>query len=146
MEFIQILQQGASIIQQNGDQATSGLGTDQLTSALGTLFGETGGTSGFGSLFSKMQAGGLGDTLASWLGKGEKSPISPDAVTSLFGSDKLQAFATQLGMSEQSAKKAIADALPEMLAKANPAGSLTDNVIGNSLKDKGLTDITGKLF
>jgi uncharacterized protein YidB (DUF937 family) len=104
MDFAQLLQQGASIIQQNGDQATSGLGTDQLTSALSTLFGQTGGTADFGSLLSKMQAGGLGDTLAPWLGKGEKLPLSPDSVTALFGSDKLQAFASQLGLSEQSAK------------------------------------------
>ena len=122
MDFTKLLQLGASVIQQNSDQATTGLGADQLASALGNLLGGAGGNPDFGQLLSKMQAGGLGNIVASWLGNGANAAVSPDALTALLGSDKIQAFASQLGLSEQSAKTAIADALPEMVDKASPAG------------------------
>ncbi|NTV06557.1 MAG: DUF937 domain-containing protein [Chlorobiaceae bacterium] len=146
MDFTKLLQLGASVIQQNSDQSTTGLGTDQLASALGNLFGGAGGNPDFGQLLSKMQAGGLGDIVSSWLGKGTNAAVSPDALTALLGSDKIQAFASQLGLSEQSAKTAIADALPEMVDKASPDGSLLENIAGNIGGMAGLTDFVGKFI
>jgi uncharacterized protein YidB (DUF937 family) len=146
MDFTKILQLGASVIQQNSDQATTGLGADQIKSALGDLLGGAGGNLDFGALLSKMQAGGLGNIAASWLGKGANEKVSPDAVTQLLGSDKVQAFASKLGLSEQSAKTAIADALPEMVDKASPDGSLLENIAGNIGGMAGLSDFVGKLF
>jgi uncharacterized protein YidB (DUF937 family) len=58
-------------------------------------------------------------------------PRSMESVTELLGSDKISAFARQLGLTEQSAKTAIADALPEMVDKASPAGSLFAGLLGN---------------
>ncbi len=80
MDFTKLLQLGASVIQQNSDQSTTGLGTDQLASALGNLLGGAGGNPDLGALLSKMQAGGLGNIVASWLGKGENAAVSPDAL------------------------------------------------------------------
>jgi uncharacterized protein YidB (DUF937 family) len=146
MDFTKLLQLGASVIQQNSDQSTTGLGTDQLASALGNLLGGAGGNLDLGALLSKMQSGGLGNIAASWLGNCENAGISPEAVTRLLGSDKVKAFASQLGLSEQSAKTAIADALPEMVDKASPNGSLIESLVGNIGGMAGLTDIVGKLF
>ena len=78
-----------------------------------------------------MQAGGLGEIAASWLGKGENKPLAPDAVSGIVGLDKLREFASQLGLSEESAKTAIADALPQIIDKASPEGSLLDTLADN---------------
>ncbi|HWQ25816.1 MAG TPA: YidB family protein [Chlorobaculum sp.] len=147
MDITNILQLGASAIKQSGDPAISGLGTDQLTSALGNLFKGEDGHLDFGSLIAKMQAGGMGDIVTSWLGHGEKVPISPEAITNLIGADKVTAFASQLGLSDQNAKSAIADALPVMVEKAAPSGSIVENLVekaGEGLK--GVKDAIGKLF
>jgi uncharacterized protein YidB (DUF937 family) len=146
MDITNILQLGASAIQQNGDQETKSLGTDQLTSALGNLFGSTEGKIDFGSLLAKMQAGGLGNIVTSWLGNGEKAAISPDAVTEMIGADKVTAFASQLGISGQSATSAIANALPAMIEKAGASGSMMGNLAEKSGGLDGMKDIAGKLF
>ncbi|MCX6177807.1 MAG: YidB family protein [Chlorobiales bacterium] len=146
MDIAKILQLGASLIQQNSDEATTNLGTDELKSAISNLFGGEEGKLDFGSLLSKMHAGGLGHSAASWLGTGENAAISPDTITELLGSDKIKAFASQLGLSEESAKSAIADALPEMVHKASPEGSLIENLFEKAGGIKGLTDIASKFF
>jgi uncharacterized protein YidB (DUF937 family) len=93
-----------------------------------------------------MQAGGLSNIVASWLGNGANATVSPDTITELLGADKINAFASQLGLSEQSAKTAIADALPEIVDKASPNGSILENIIENAGGLKGLTDIASKFF
>ena len=146
MDISTLLQLGASVIRQNNDQATTELGTEQLTSALGNIFSGAEGKLDFSSLLSQMHAGGLSNIVASWLGNGANAPVSPDTITELFGADKVNAFASQLGLSEQSAKTAIADALPEMVDKASHNGSILENFIENTGGLKGLTDIASKFF
>ncbi len=146
MDFTRILQLGASLIQQNSDETTTNLDTDQLTSAISNLFEGEGGKLDFGSLLTKMQASGLGHIAASWLGSDEKASISPDTIADLLGSDKVKEFASQLGLSEESAKTALADALPEMIQNAHPEGSILENLIDKAGGLKGLADIAGKLF
>ena len=64
----------------------------------------------------------------------------------MLGSDKVKEFASQLGLSEESAKTALADALPEMIQNAHPEGSILENLIDKAGGLKGLADIAGKLF
>lgn len=146
MDLLSILQSGASAIQQNSDQATSALDSNQLVSALSQMFGGEGGKLDLGAVVSKMQQGGLGSIVASWLGKGANEPISPDAVTDLVSADKIQAFASQFGLSENSAKNAIASALPAMVDNASPDGSLLDDILGNLGGLGGLAGFIKKLF
>jgi uncharacterized protein YidB (DUF937 family) len=146
MDITNILQLGASAIKQSSDPAISGLGTDQLTSALGNLFGGAEGKLDFGPLLAKMQAGGLGNTVTSWIGNGEKAAISPGSVMEMIGADKVKGFASQLGLSEQSAESAIAAALPAMVEKAGTDGSMIGNPVEKAGGLKGMSDIAGKLF
>ncbi|NTU86507.1 MAG: hypothetical protein HGA58_00435, partial [Chlorobiaceae bacterium] len=81
-----------------------------------------------------------------WLGKGANKPVSPDALAGIVGQEKLKEFAGQLGLSEESAKTAIADALPEMVDKASPEGSLLDGLAENLGGMKGLGDMIGKFL
>lgn len=146
MDISGILQLGATAIRQNGDQETKNLGTDQLTSALGSVFGSEGGKLDFGALLAKMQAGGLGNVVTSWLGNGEKAAVSPDAIMEMIGAEKVNAFASQLGLPEQSAKNAIAVALPAMVEKASPDLSGIGNLAENAGGLKGVADAARKLF
>jgi len=147
MDLSNLLQLGASAILQNSDQATNGLDSNELMSALGNLFGGGGaGNLDLGAILSKMQQSGLGDIAASWLGNGSNAPISPEAVTNLVSSDQLAAFASKFGLSADSAKQAVASALPEMVDKASPNGSLLEGLLGNIGGLGGLSDIVNKFI
>lgn len=146
MDLSDLLQLGASTILRNSDQATSSLDSNELVSALASLFGGNGGKLNFGDLLSRMQQSGLGDIAASWLGNGSNAPISPEAVTDLIGNGKITDFASRFGLSAESAKNAIASALPEMVDQASPNGSLIDDLIGNIDGLGGLSDMVNKFF
>ncbi|HHE33201.1 MAG TPA: DUF937 domain-containing protein [Chlorobaculum parvum] len=148
MELSDILKLGASAILNNSDQTTNGLDSNELVSALSSLLGGggSGGNLNLGAILSKMQQSGLGDIAASWLGNGSNAPISPEAVTNLVDSDQLAAFASQFGLSAESAKTAVASALPEMVDKASPGGSPLEGILGNIGGLGGLSDIVNKFI
>ena len=151
MDISDLLKMGASAFIQSkmsGD-AGSGLNSDMLSSALGSLMG--GGNSsvdkgdgGFdiGSILSSMNGGGLGDIAKSWLGDGENSGISTDQVSSMFGTDKIADFASQLGLSQDEAAGGLADALPKIIDNASSGGSLLDSIGGIS----GAINLAKKFF
>ena len=143
-----LLKMGASAFIQSklSGNAGSGLDSSLLTSALGGLLG--GGNSGsgggldLGSLLSNMDSGGLAGVAKSWLGDGQNENISADQVTSMFGSDKISEFASQLGLSQDEAAGGLADALPQLVDKASSGGSILDSIGGVS----GAMDIASKIF
>jgi len=146
MDFLDLLKQGAELIQSNSDDATTGIDTDAISNALGNIFGGENGLD-LSSIVSKVTDGDLGETISSWLGSGENMPISMDSITDLLGSDKISEFASQLGLSEDSAKGALSDAIPNLVDKAT---SGEDSLIGSML-DKvggvdGAMDMLGKMF
>ena len=145
MDMAELLMTGAKMFinsKQSGD-AGSGLDIGSLTSALAGLTGGGGGGGlDLGSLLSKMDAGGLANIAQSWLGDGENAPVSAEQVTGLLGADKISAFASQLGLSNEEAAGGLSDALPHMMDKASSGGSLLDSIGGVS----GAIGLAGKLF
>ena len=87
------------------------------------LLQEQGGLPG---LLAKLQASGLGDQAASWIGKGENLPIGGDQIQALLGSDKLQAIAGQLGLGTGEAAGGLANLLPQVVDKLTPEGSIPE--------------------
>ena len=149
MELTDLLKMGASAIQGNSDDATTGLSTDAITGALGKLLG--GGTDGgldLSSLVSGLSSNGLGGIVSSWLGSGENQPISADSITDLLGADKVSEFASSLGLSEDSAKNALADALPTVVDKATEGGegSMVEDMLSKVGGAEGAMDMLGKMF
>ena len=148
MDFTELLKMGASAIQGNSDDATTGLDTDSIADALGNLLG--GGADGgldLSSLVSGLSENGLGGIVGSWLGSGENEPISVDAITDLLGSDKISEFASSLGLSEDSAKGALADALPSVVDKATAGeGSILDDMLAQVGGAEGAMNMLGKMF
>ena len=148
MDIGDLLKMGANAFIQSkmsGD-AGSGLNSDMLTSALGSLMGgnNNANTEGLdiGSILSGMNSSGLGDIAKSWLGDGANANISTDQISSMFDSEKLSEFASQLGLSQEEAKGGLADALPKIVDNASSGGSLLDSIGGIS----GAIDLASKFF
>ncbi len=133
-----LMELGTSLIKSKLGGNTNG----DIGGALGNLFGGSGGGFDLGGLVSNMMGGGLGDTVSSWLGDGDNDPISSDQVKELFGSDKVSAFANELGVDEDTAADTLADAVPQMVDKSSSGGFLLDMVGGMD----GVMDMAKKLF
>ena len=147
MDLMDLLKVGGSLIQGNSDDATSGLDTNDIAGALGGLLGNEEGGLDLSSLMSGLSENGLGEIVGSWLGNGENAPISMDQVSSLLGSDKISEFASNLGISEESASGAIADALPQLVDQATSGeGSIVDNMLAQVGGADGAMDMLGKMF
>ncbi len=155
MDLSNLLQMGASLIQGNSDEATSGLDTSTITDALGGLFGggdDSEGGFDLSSLVGNLTGGeGSGDlmaTVSSWVGGGENSPIDADQVSALLGEEKIGAFADKLGIDFDSAKQALADALPDVVNEATPDGDegMLGNLLGSLGGAEGAMGALGKMF
>jgi len=154
MDLSALLNLGAGLIQGNNDEATTGLDTASIADALGGLLGGgEGGGLDLGSIVAGLagsagESGGLMETVGSWIGGGDNAAIAPDQVGDLLGSDKISAFAESLGISLDSAKQALADALPEVVNQATPEGD--SDMLGSLLASvggvEGAMGMVGKLF
>ena len=143
MDMNQILKLGAQafINSQGSGNAGSNLNLGTLVQSLSGLSGGKGGLD-IASLMGGMQGGGMGDVLQSWLGDGQNQSISDNQVSNLLGSDKISAFASQLGLSEDEAIGGLQDAMPQMLDNASSGGSLLDSIGGVS----GALGLASKMF
>ncbi|MBD3793250.1 MAG: DUF937 domain-containing protein [Campylobacterales bacterium] len=146
MDLNTLLNIGASLIQNNSDEATTGLDSAAIAGALSKLMmGENG--IDLSTIMSGLSRNGLGDIVTSWLGNGENLPISPSAIIDLLGADKVSGFASSLGLSEESATRAIADALPSMVDRATSGeGSIVDDFLSQVGGVNGAMDMLGKMF
>ncbi|WP_457594281.1 YidB family protein [Hydrogenimonas sp.] len=131
MEMMEIVQLGAKLIQSNSDDATSGLDLGSIAGALQKVMGSGDGFD-VKSLVSAFSEGGFTEVVSSWIATGENAPISADAVEKVLGSDKISAFASELGISPDSAKQALSDALPGMVDKVtDQESSLAEDLLKN---------------
>ena len=83
---------------------------------------ETGGLQG---LVAKFQSNGLGDLMNNWMGSGGSGgSISADEISRVIGSDKLGAIASKLGIQPEEVSNLVAQHLPDVISKLNPATRL----------------------
>jgi uncharacterized protein YidB (DUF937 family) len=147
MDLMDLLKVGGSLIQGNSDDATTGLDIGDIAGALGGLLGNSEGGLDLGALVGGLSQNGLGEIVGSWLGNGENASISMDQITDLLGSDKISEFASNLGLSEESAKGALADALPQVIDQATSGeGGMLDDMLAQVGGSKGAMDMLGKMF
>ncbi|QTR49315.1 YidB family protein [Candidatus Thiothrix anitrata] len=158
MDMGNLMQLGAQMFQSQLDKDRDGqIEITEIASALMGLMsngqGQSqagGGLGGLMSMVSGMQGSGNGDLMsiaASWLGKGENAPISGGQLTQMLGSDKIAAFAQQLGLSQEQAVSGLQAAIPQVVDKASPDGALD---LGNMLDAvggvSGAIGLASKLF
>jgi uncharacterized protein YidB (DUF937 family) len=98
------------------------LSTDSLSSVVDGLLGKDG--SGLKALLEKFSKGGLGKLADSWVGKGANLPLSTQQVKSILGDKALSGIAGQLGVSEEVAASKVAKALPQLVNKLTPDGTV----------------------
>ena len=142
-----LLKVGASMIQGNSDDATTGLDVDDIANALSKLIGNGEGGLDLGALVGGLSQNGLGEIVGSWLGNGENKSISSDQITELLGSDKISEFASQLGLSDESAKSALTDSLPQVVDQATSGeGTIMDEMLAQVGGPQGAMDMLSKMF
>ena len=147
MDLMDLLKVGASLIQGNSDDATTGLDVDDIANALSKLIGNGEGGLDLAALVGGLSQNGLGEIVGSWLGNGENKSISLDQITDLLGSDKISEFASQLGLSEESAKGALVDSLPQVVDQATSGeGTIMDEMLAQVGGPQGAMDILSKMF
>ena len=142
MDISDILKIGAQVFQSNTDSSTDGLDLGDISSALSSLLGGSQGGIDLGGIVSRLQEGGLASIAASWLGDGANDGISTDQVKNLLGQEKIDAFSTQLGVSQENALNGLAAALPSVVDKSSSGGSILDSLGGMG----DLAGLAGKLF
>jgi len=138
---------GGQLIQGNSDDATTGLDVGDIANALSGLISNGEGGLDLASLVGGLSQNGLGEIVGSWLGNGENKSISVDQITDLLGSDKISEFASNLGLSEESAKGALVDALPQVVDQATAGeGGIMDEMLAQVGGPAGAMDMLGKMF
>ena len=105
-----------------------------------------GGNKGFdlGDIVGKFTGGNndLASKAKSWLGDGANDSISPSEIQDAIGSDKIEAFASKLGIGREEASNKLSEVLPELIDKSSQGGNLLDSVGGVS----GLAGMASKFF
>jgi uncharacterized protein YidB (DUF937 family) len=79
---------------------------------------------GLGGLIDKLQKGGLGNAINSWIGSGQNQPVSPGQLGSALGPDLIKMLAQRSGMSEEEITRQLSQILPGLVDKLTPQGRL----------------------
>lgn len=137
----------ASIIQNNGDDATKELSIEDIANALDSLVGNGQGGLDLVKFVGGLSQNGLGEIVGSWLGNGENRAISIEQITALLGSDNIASFALELGISQESAAGALAEAVPQVVDQATRGeGTIMDEMLSNTGGPNGAMEMLGKMF
>ena len=123
----------------SGSGGGAGGGLGDLESVIGGLTGGAGGTTGgtatttsgignlpqsLSQLISLLESKGLGDTAHSWVGTGANQPVSPDALGNALGPELVGQLSTATGMTPNDIVSKLSTALPSIVDKLTPNGSL----------------------
>lgn len=90
-----------------------------LAVAASKFIDEHGGVQG---IANQLQTHGLGDTVKSWIGKGENQPISAESLQQVFGSGTLAEMAQRVGMSPEELTQKMSQILPAAVDQLTPDG------------------------
>jgi len=147
MDWQELIVMGAKYIQNNDDESTTGLDLGDIASALQNVLGGEDGSIDLQAIIAQVQDSNLMEIVSSWIGSDENKPIDPEQVTQVVDPAKVQALAQQLGISEESAKKALADALPAVVDQAtNEEPSLAKQLLDQVGGVEGALNLIKKFF
>ncbi len=85
---------------------------------------EGGTPGGLQDLIERLNSGGLGEQVHSWLGNGANLPVSTDQIREALGDEHVQEIARQFGFSTDRVLDYLSDYLPEAVDKASPNGTI----------------------
>jgi uncharacterized protein YidB (DUF937 family) len=91
-----------------------------------TEFGDLNG------LLSKLQQGGIGPQVQSWLGSGQNLGITPEELRAALESDQVKQLAQHFGLPAEQVLKFLSDHLPTVVDQASPNGVVEPAKTGQS--------------
>lgn len=95
--------------------------------------GDMAGGGGLDKVLGQLQAGGLGDQVQSWIGKGGNLPISPEQLEGVLGSGPLGDLAKKFGIDPAEAATQLSALLPQVVDKMTPDGKAPEGGLGGAL-------------
>jgi len=121
---------GAMQAGHRGDDATNagmGAGGGAQGSLIAVLLQVLQQHGGLGGLLSKFQRAGYGQQADSWVSTGQNQPIDGDVLSQVLGAGTLDRIAGQLGLPRREAADQVASALPDVVNRMTPQGSVPAN-------------------
>lgn len=108
-----------------GGQSPQGAqgGNPMLQMAL-QMIQQNGGLTG---ILGKFEQAGFGQQMQSWIGTGQNQSIAGGALAQILGGGQIGQIAQQLGISNDQAAGQLAQALPQIVDKLTPQGSIPGN-------------------
>jgi uncharacterized protein YidB (DUF937 family) len=79
---------------------------------------------GLGGLVNKLEQGGLGDVVKSWVGSGQNQPVSPGQLGQALGPNIMKTVSQLTGISEDDLTKQLSQVLPGVVNSLTPNGRL----------------------
>lgn len=97
---------------------------------------------GLPAILQQLQASGIAQQVASWIGTGENSPVSGNQLADALGADNIAQIAQHAGIEPEHAATGLAQLLPQIIDKLTPDGQVPQN----ELLAQGIHLLRGKLF
>jgi uncharacterized protein YidB (DUF937 family) len=103
----------------------------QLMQIASSLLADDGAHGGLQGLIAKLQQGGLGDAVASWVGTGANQAITGEQLSSALGSDAVAGLASKFGLDSGELAGQLSSVLPGLVDKLTPNGQAPAAGLGN---------------
>lgn len=132
-------QLAGQVIGSLGAQKQDSVSQSDLLSGVMSMINNAGGLQG---ILQQLQASGLGDQVASWIGTGANNPVSGNQIQDALGADQLAQIAQQAGVEPEHAASGLAQLLPQIIDKLTPDGQVPQN----DMLAQGMDVLRGKLF
>jgi uncharacterized protein YidB (DUF937 family) len=99
------------------------IGAAVLPVVLSEVLGN-GGQGGLSAIVAKLEQGGLGAQVKSWIGNGQNLPITAEQLQAALGSDTVKQLAARFNVPIDQLSKVLAEQLPKAVDHASPDGKL----------------------
>ena len=135
------------LLDQLAGQVVGSLGAQKQDSVsqsdlLGGVMSMINSAGGLPAILQQLQASGLGDQVASWIGTGTNHPVSANQLQDALGADNIAQVAQQAGIEPEHAATGLAQLLPQIIDKLTPHGEVPQD----DLLAQGMSMLKGKLF
>ena len=135
------------LLDQLAGQVMGSLGAQQQDAVshsgmMGSVLGMIEQAGGLPALLQKLQASGLSDQVASWVGSGDNQTVSGDQIHDALGSAQVGEIAAAAGIEPAHAATGLAQLLPQIINQLTPNGQ----VPSDELVAQGLNLLKGKFF
>jgi uncharacterized protein YidB (DUF937 family) len=100
-----------------------GLTGNLVKGVVSMVASNSGGLSG---LVDKFNQSGLGDVAASWIGKGENKPVTPQQLEEALGADKVAELAKEAGIPADKGAEVLSQVLPSVVNEMTPDGEIPE--------------------